>query len=171
MKHKKPTISHDFIKNCSQFSAAVDAISSMDILSRGINKILESIDKPQYDALVALHEVACHHSGVMKMLSSIDPLLMEGRAIMYNRKTPPHADRQDPYRGWAVMITFGNFTTGGTLYIRRLRLRIRYLPGDVVVLRGRLLEHEVEEWGLGQRVSIAHFTHESLWRHFGMVCP
>jgi hypothetical protein len=96
------------------------------------------------------------------MLSSIDSLMMEGRAIMYNRKTPAHADRQDPLKGWAVMITFGRFISGGTLYIRRLRFRLRYLPGDVVVLRGRLLDREVEEWGLGQRVSIAHFAHESL---------
>jgi hypothetical protein len=143
----------------------------MDILSKGVNALLKCIDEPQYEALVELHARACASSGVMRMLSAIDPILMEGRAIMYNRRTPVHADTQDPFRGWAVMITFGEFATGGTLHIPRLSLRIRYLPGDVVVLRGRLLEHEVEEWGLGQRVSIAHFTHESLWRYFGMVCP
>jgi hypothetical protein len=49
---------------------------------------------------------------------------MEGRAIMYNRQTP-----------------------GGDLYIPRLKLRIRYLPGDMVVLRGRILPHEVRAWG------------------------
>lgn len=95
----------------------MDATSGMDILSKGVNKLLESIDKLQYDALVALHQAACMSSAVMRMISSIDPLLMEGQAIMCNRQTPPHADRQDSYRGWAVMITFGKFISGGSLYI------------------------------------------------------
>lgn len=69
------------------------------------------------------------------------------------------------------MITFGNFTEGGECYIKRLKLRIRYLPGDAIIIRGRILAHEVEEWGPGQRVSIAHFTHTALWESEGMRCP
>lgn len=104
-------------------------------------------------------------------LDSIDPLITEGRAIMYNRKTPPHVDRLDPPRSWATMITFGNFTEGGDCYIDRLKLRIRYLPGDAIIIRGRILQHEVEEWGPGQRISIAHFTHSALWKSEKIICP
>jgi hypothetical protein len=143
----------------------------MDILSHGVNTILSHIDPQQYSALCRLHEAVCEDSPLVKALSAIDPLKMEGRAIMFNRMTPEHADRQDPFTSWATMVTFGRFSVGGSLYIRRLRLRIRYLPGDVVVIRGRLLAHEVEEWGPGQRISIAHFTHESLWQHYKISCP
>lgn len=96
---------------------------------------------------------------------------MEGRAIQFNRQTPLHPDRQDPRKSWASMITFGKFTTGGELCVPRLNLEMRYLPRDAVVLRGRLLPHEVKAWGPGQRLSIAHFTHESLWQSYGMECP
>jgi hypothetical protein len=29
----------------------------------------------------------------------------------------------------------------------------------------------VEVWEGGQRISVVYFTHESLWRDFGLVCP
>jgi hypothetical protein len=96
---------------------------------------------------------------------------MEGRAIMFNRQTPLHPDRLDPFTSWAIMIALGDFQNGGDLYVPRLKLRIRFLPGDMIAIRGRILPHEVEAWSGGQRVSIAHFTHQSLWDSFGMTCP
>jgi hypothetical protein len=136
-----------------------------------MNEVMKFVDEPQYEALKKLREEATKRLPYLAGLQASDPLFMEGRAIMFNRQTPVHPDRQDPFKAWATMITLGKFSQGGSLYIPRLKLRIRYLPGDVVAIRGRILPHEVEAWGDGQRVSIAHFTHESLWRLFGMSCP
>ena len=166
-----PTISTDFIKSCSQFSTTTTTLAELKSLSLLVNTILEKIDKDQFEALTSLHAKISRKYPIIKALSAIDPLIMEGRAIMFNRKTPSHTDRLDPVHAWATMITFGNFTEGGECYIKRLRLRIRYLPGDAIIIRGRILAHEVEEWGPGQRVSIAHFTHTSLWESEGMSCP
>lgn len=143
----------------------------MKSLSLLVNTILEKIDKNQFEALASLHAKISQRYAVVAALSSIDPLIMEGRAIMFNRKTPSHTDRLDPFHAWATMITFGNFSEGGECYIKRLKLRIRYLPGDAIIIRGRILAHEVEEWGFGQRISIAHFTHTALWKSEGMTCP
>jgi len=170
-KTAEPTISTDFIKSGFQFSTTTTAVAEMKSLSLVVNAVLEKIDKNQFEALKSLHTKICRRYPLVQAMSSIDPLIMEGRAIMYNRKTPSHTDRLDPFRAWATMITFGNFTEGGECYIDRLRLRIRYLPGDAIIIRGRILPHEVEEWGPGQRISIAHFTHTSLWNSEGMTCP
>ena len=142
----------------------------MKTLSLLVNTILEKIDKNQFDALVTLQAKICQCYPVVAALSSIDPLIMEGRAIMFNRKTPLHTDRLDPFHAWATMITFGNFSEGGEYYINCLKLRICYLPGDVIIIHGRVLAHEVEEWGVGQHISIAHFTHTALWESEGMTC-
>jgi hypothetical protein len=171
IKNEEPTISTDFIKSGSQFSRTTNAVAEMKGLSLLVNTILEKIDKNQFEALKSLHTKICQLYPAVEAISSIDPLLMEGRAIMFNRKTPPHKDRLDPLRSWATMITFGDFTEGGDCYIDRLRLRIRYLPGDAIIIRGRILEHEVKDWGPGQRISIAHFTHSSLWKSQDMDCP
>lgn len=105
----------------------------------------------------------------MRALKIIDPLLMEGRAIMYNRTTPTHRDTPDPRHAWSCLVLLGR-TTSGTLYICRLNLRVRYMPGDVVWIRGHILEHEVEVWEGSQRICIAHFTHNSLFTFFGVEC-
>ncbi|KAJ6562938.1 hypothetical protein B0H10DRAFT_2239742 [Mycena sp. CBHHK59/15] len=39
-------------------------------------------------------------------------------------------------------------------------LRMRYEAGDLILLRGRALKHEIEEFTDGQRISVAHFTHQ-----------
>jgi hypothetical protein len=147
------------------------ALAEMQSLSLLVNAILEKIDKNQFEALASLQTKISTQYPVVKALSSIDPLIMEGRAIMFNRRTPTHTDRLDPVRAWATMITFGKFSEGGECYIKRLKLRIRYLPGDAIIIRGRILAHEVEEWGSGQRISIAHFTHTALWESEDMTCP
>lgn len=105
-----------------------------------------------------------------RALAALDPLQMEGRAIMFNRKTPVHPDRQDPHRSWALLVTLGQ-CCGGKMYIPRLNLRLRYDPGDLVAVRGKPLPHGVEAWSGGQRISIAHFTHQSLWDEFDLTCP
>ncbi|KAF9026918.1 hypothetical protein BDZ89DRAFT_952584 [Hymenopellis radicata] len=95
---------------------------------------------------------------------------MEGRAIQFNQTTPNHADRLDPPKGWAVIVVLGHVRSG-TLFFPRLNLRVRYVSGVGVALRGRLLKHKVEVWEGNQRISIAHFTHLGLWNFYGVVCP
>lgn len=170
-KHEPPTIGKDYIQSGSQFTKTTTAAAEMKSLSLLVNTVLEKIDKNQYDALQTLHSKICSRYPFVEALHSIDPLLMEGRAIMFNRRTPLHTDRLDPLHSWATMVTFGKFTKGGECYIPRLKLRIRYLPGDAIIIRGRILPHEVEEWGPGQRISIAHFTHTALWESENMICP
>jgi len=169
--NKEPVLSRDMIKSGTQFSQSMQLIEDLAFLSHGINAALQAVDPKQFEALVCLRDAVHVKYPYARALATLDPLVMEGRAIMFNRQTPCHLDRLDPLRGWAAMITVGLFDKGGTLWIPRLRLRIRYLPGDVILIRGRILPHEVEAWSGGQRISIAHFTHMSLWNFFGMTCP
>lgn len=170
-KHENPVISSDFIKTGTQFSAVADTLYHTQSLSHCINWALELVDRRQYLAMKELRNWAKKNFAYLKALAAIDPLLMEGQAIMYNRKTQIHLDCLDPFKSWATMVVLGTFDNGGTLIIHRLNLRIRYLPGDAIFIRGRLLEHEVEAWSKGQRISIAHFTHTALWNQFDMQCP
>lgn len=151
--------------------ATTKGISKLAFLSRAVNALLKAIDPVQYEALEVLHKLGMNEHPFLSAMSSLDPLVMEGRAIMFNRQTPKHPDRQDPGRSWATMVTFGKFSRGGELSIPRLNLDMQYLPGHAVVIRGRILEHEVKSWGPGQRISVAHFTHDSLWQSYNMQCP
>ncbi|KAI5825013.1 hypothetical protein K523DRAFT_251954 [Schizophyllum commune Tattone D] len=106
----------------------------------------------------------------MRALNTIDPLLLHGRVVLFNRKTPAHTDRQDPMRGWAVLVALGDFS-GGDVCLPDLKATLRLHPGDAIFLRGRALKHAIGDWDEGQRISIAHFTHKSTWDFYGMQCP
>jgi hypothetical protein len=146
-------------------------LQDLSYLSEAVNAALQAIDPTQYQALCNMRRAAHERNPLARSLSTIDPLVMEGRAIMYNRQTPLHLDLQDPFTAWAVLVVLGKFDKGGCMYIPRLKLRIRFLPGDLIIIRGRILPHEIEAWSGGQRISIAHFTHKSLWDVFGLTCP
>ena len=62
----------------------------------------------------------------------------------------------------------GTFTEGGELFIEELNLLIRYLPGDLIVIRGHFLKHSVRPWSGGQRISVVYFSHEAFWKYFGL---
>lgn len=103
----------------------------------------------------------------VKALKEIDISLLEGREIIFNREIAEHTDSADPQLGWAVLFALGNFQ-GGDLLVDSLGLRIRLQPGDLIFLRGRVLKHRIDKFTGGQRISIPHFTHTSLWKAAGM---
>jgi hypothetical protein len=135
-----------------------------------VNAILRYLDPAQHSALAQLRDAVHQKYAFAKALDSIDPCLMEGQAIMWNRQTLLHIDRTDPVRAWVPLLTLGKFRKGH-LWVPRLNLRLSYEPGTFVVLRGHILPHEVEAWEGGQRVSMVWFTHQSVWDEFGMTCP
>lgn len=168
-QHKPPVVSKNYIDTASAFASASELIEQIHGCSHRVNCILEAIDPEQFTAMKKLNEAA-QTIPYVKALSAIDCLLFEGRHIIFNRQTPLHTDDLDPWTGWAILVAFGQFTKGA-MHIPRLNLRLRFQPGDIIAMRGRILPHEIEAWSGGQRVSVVHFTHKSLWDWFGIHCP
>jgi hypothetical protein len=146
------------------FARTAELYREFDLLSKKINETISLVDPSFFSALSQLSEVSKAKHSLLAVWASIDPLLMEGRELLFNRRSGRHRDSQDPPLAYAGLYAAGNFTSGGSLYFRQLNLWVRLLPGDFVLLRGRVLEHEIESWEGGQRIGIPHFTHTSLWR-------
>jgi hypothetical protein len=127
-----------------------------------MNAALSLIDPAAHQAHVKLRSKLLETYAYARGRAAIDPSLFQGRSIIYNRQTPNHFDRRDPTIGWTPLVVFGRFT-GGSLRIRRLGIRMSFLPGTCIWIRGRVLAHEVEVFEGGQRISIAHFCHQSVW--------
>lgn len=140
------------------------------LLSDPINAALQVVDPVQYDALQTLSSELESKCAYLRALNAIDPLLLLGRVVLFNRKTPLHRDNRDPNNGWACLVAIGDFK-GGSVYMPDINLRVRLEPGDALLLRGHALQHEVDDWDAGQRISLAHFTHQSLWQLCNIVCP
>ena len=59
--------------------------------------------------------------------------------------------------------------TKGRLWIHWLGLRMWFGGGACMFLHGAILHHEVKPFSGEQRISIAHFCHQSLWKEMGVV--
>jgi hypothetical protein len=135
-------------------------------LSCRVNAILEHLDPEHYQEAVKINEQLKKLSPGMWALSFIDPLVYQNREILFNKMSSQHTDKQDPPLGWAILAGFGDYV-GGEMKLPQLGLTIRYEPGDIIAIRGRVLRHEIDPNFVGQRISIPHFTHSSTWRACG----
>jgi hypothetical protein len=169
-KHKGQVVpSPETFKSGGAFARTSQLYRELELLSKKVNEAIRLIDPVFFDALMQLQEVATGKHASLAAWTSVDPLLFEGRELLFNRISGRHRDKQDPKLGYAGLYAAGNFKTGGQIFFPELRLRVRLLPGDFVLVRGRVLVHEVEGFGGGQRISIPHFTHTSLWRDCGLA--
>ncbi|KAJ7821431.1 hypothetical protein B0H14DRAFT_3471493 [Mycena olivaceomarginata] len=159
----EPVGSRDMFNTSSAFNATRALIPQLRFLSHRTNCLIDAIDPKGLAQLIELNKTANLILPAWRTLSTGDPLLMEGREFMFNRQTPLHPDLSDEPGFWAALTVVGTFR-GGPLYIPCLNLRMLYTHGTMILVRGRLLPHEVEAFSDGQRVTIAHFTHRTLGR-------
>lgn len=163
----KAILSKPQLGTCTNYSACAKLVYEIKLLSVRLNEALKQLDPDAHKSHKDLSEKIKLDYPHARARASIDPILFQGRSVIFNRQTPNHVDKKDPKLGWNPLTTAGDYT-GGCLRIRRLKLRMWYGPGCCVFLRGAILPHEVEEFEGGQRISIAHFCHESLWKEVGV---
>ena len=156
----------EYIGTGKSYQATTTLVQQLQPVSYRVNAILKHIDPDHHTEAIKVRERLCHSYPGYAALATIDPLIYEGREIIWNRMSGLHTDTQDPPLGWAILTGFGDFK-GGAAWIKPLNLVIRYEPGDVLAIRGRVLAHEVRGDFIGQRITIPHFTHSSVWRAVG----
>lgn len=167
-QNDKPTIASHMIKTGRVFSASLELLSQMRLISVRVNVLVKAVDPIHYAQMVELRAAAELKHKFFEVIGTGDPLNMEGRELIFNRQTPLHPDRSDHWESWACIMAIGPFK-GGPLHIPSIGLRMEYWDGTMILLRGKILKHEVEAFSGGQRISIAHFTHRSFWKSCGVV--
>ncbi|KAF8607737.1 hypothetical protein BDV93DRAFT_519756 [Ceratobasidium sp. AG-I] len=105
-----------------------------------------------------------------KTMATHDPSVLSGRSYIYCRATPAHYDNKESPWGWSPLVVMGDCTEG-SMAIPKLGIKFRYIPGAMVFVRGRLLEHGVVDWTKGTRYCVAHFNHTTEWKHTGIEPP
>lgn len=137
---------------------------NLSSLSTSVNEVVRIADPVFHGHQQLLRKAVEEAHPIATCMNAIDPLLFEGREILFNRRSGVHRDSQDPQLAYAGLFAAGNFTEGGELELPDLKLTLRLKPGDFVLIRGRVLQHGIRDWDGGQRICIPHFTHTSLWR-------
>lgn len=156
------------IRTGSSLSAVMQFIANTQILAHKVNCITDLAAPHFYQRLRLVHQHITEKYPMTETLAKTDALQFEGRSIIFNRQTPLHKDKTDPPLAIQILVCLGSFTHGGQIYLPQLKLTIQFKPGDAVVLRGAKLEHGILPWYGGDRFSIVHFTHNSIWNESGI---
>lgn len=93
--------------------------------------------------------------------------VFSGIAVIVNRKTACHTERGGHQQWYDLLISAGN-PARAVLKLPQLGAQIAYNAGTVVLLRGKSIEHEVGDWGAGDRICLAHFMHDNVFRRLGV---
>ena len=85
-----------------------------------------------------------------------------GISIICNCLTPAHRDSKGRPEWYDTLVNYSVDGNKPKLLIKDLGMSLDYLSGTVVSFCGTVLEHEVQDWGSGDRVCYAHFMRESV---------
>jgi hypothetical protein len=166
-RRKHLVLSSDFLKSGAKFAGRCSMLSHQALLSHRMNEGIRCSDPVHFGHAQELRARVEREHAFARTTGILDPSVYEGHEILMNVRSTIHVDRQDPKKSFAGMAALG-YHRGGYLVLPQLGLRIRLEPGDFVLIRGRMLQHFVEDWEGGQRISIPYFTHSSVWRMMKM---
>lgn len=93
--------------------------------------------------------------------------VFSGIAVIVNRKSARHTDRGGRRHWYDLLISAGN-PARPVLKLPQLGAKITYTAGTVVLLCGKSIEHEVGDWGAGDRICLAHFMRDNVFRRLGV---
>ncbi|KIM35995.1 hypothetical protein M413DRAFT_78802, partial [Hebeloma cylindrosporum] len=92
----------------------------------------------------------------------------QGLSVISNRVTPVHRDTNGAKESMDILVALGRYQQG-TLKLPGIGLELRYDPGTVAVLAGRILAHSAE--CDGERACVAYYMREKVQQCLGMSCP
>jgi hypothetical protein len=153
--------SPEFVKTGKRYNATCGLLKDLAIISHRVNAVIEFGDPSNYEKIKVAREELRQRIPGYEALCALDPLVYDGREIIFNRWAGLHTDSNDPTDSWAVLVAAGDFKQGA-VFFPHLGLRIRLIPGDIVAFRGRVIPHSVPMWSGGQRICIPHFIHSSV---------
>lgn len=91
------------------------------------------------------------------------PTAASGVSVIANRASVCHTDNKGCKEWYDILLTAGTYKECW-FRLPDLDLQLKYLPGTVVALNGRILKHEVVEWKGGDRVCYAHWFRHTVLR-------
>lgn len=90
--------------------------------------------------------------------------------IIVNRLTLPHRDKGGCQTHYDLLLSAGTHTDA-TLHLRELNVHLSYPPGTLSAICGKVLMHEVPDWGKGERICLAHFIKDDVHARFNLPRP
>lgn len=93
-----------------------------------------------------------------------------GLAFIVNRMTPTHTDQHGIPTGMDLLLSAGE-NHEAFLHVPDFSAQLAYSPGCLIGILGKVLPHSVPDWGVGERICIAHFLRDNVHRLLDVQRP
>ncbi|KAF9506095.1 hypothetical protein BS47DRAFT_1305675 [Hydnum rufescens UP504] len=165
--------SGDQLRSAEHYKNSQNVIANIDVLNRSATSALKFFAPDSYKGHTKLIDTI-HSNPQYKWAEAMavnDHCVLSRRGISFNRQTPQHTDPLVPPGEWTLISSVGQHTVGGDFVLPTLGVVIPFLPPTHIWTRGGEAEHYIRPFSGGQRISITHFTHSTVWDHFGIPFP
>lgn len=127
--------------------------ATMSLISPAVCAIADrAMDQIKNDPLVGQH---------LDFTVQYWPSRFTGISALSNRVMPFHRDKGGLWSIYDLLLSSGTHT-GEWLDVPDINVRFQYMPGTVVALCGKVLQHGVSDWIQGDRVCFVHFLKETV---------
>ena len=163
--HERPSVSKDAIRTATLVHATTVLLSHLVLLTVELSILFSAFDVPAWSAARWFIAALNHFNPDFGICRAGEFECWAHRALLFNLETHAHRDLRDDRNGYAVISVFGSFV-GGDFVVPSLGLKFSFQPGDVIFIKGQMLQHFITPWSgetdKGERFCITHFRHQSL---------
>jgi hypothetical protein len=163
--HEPPLVSRDFIGTAGRLSRTYSLFQSLAELTDQLCVLFAAFDIEAWSSARRFMAGLNHFHLETNICKTSEYECWAHRALLFNQETRTHRDCRDAIFGYTVIVAFGSFI-GGEFVLPQLGLKFPHQPGDVIFVKGQLLQHFVTQWKPrvkgGERFCITHFTHQNL---------
>ncbi|QRV77079.1 2OG-Fe(II) oxygenase family protein [Ceratobasidium sp. AG-Ba] len=149
-----------------QWSSRIQFLDSMHPVDLRVNYLVELLRPDFFRQLQQARQAAVTHPGFAPFNKCWGTPFL-GRAVLVNRQSGEHLDRQGVRRAWDVIVAGGKYT-GGDFFFKDMNLRCPFLPGDLVAFDGTAQRHQIESFAGNLRLSHVYFVHRSVLEELGI---
>jgi len=163
--HEQPSVSKDVIHTATLVRATTVLFSHLVLLTVELSILLCALDLHAWSSARRFIAALNHFNPEFSICRAGEFECWAHRALLFNLETHAHRDLRDDRDGYAVIAVFGSFV-GGDFVVPSLRIKFSFQPGDVIFIKGQMLEHFITPWSgrtdKGERFCITHFAHQTL---------
>lgn len=140
----------DYLQLCGQVEALCNTVTAV-------------VSPQMYDSGLAAMELIkdgheMHHTHAHQLMW---PSMWSGASVIVNRETPDHRDPGASPSTYNLLVAGGTHTEC-SMRLPDLGATLRYLPGTLVAVSGKIIHCGVPQWVGGERFCIAHFIKDAV---------
>ena len=143
--HEQPSVSKDMIHTVTLVPATTVFFSRLVLLTVELLILLCALDLRAWSSSRRFIAALNYFNSEFSIFWAREFEYWAHHALLFNLEMHTHRDLRDDRDGYAVIAIFELFV-GGDFIVPSLRIKFSFQPGDLIFIKGQMLEHFITPW-------------------------